>query len=344
MATPYSVFRQPSQSPAFSYGGITDPYNAFGGASPFVYGSPEQIGSFNPLSYQTSSPSDALSAGQFAQMITPFMGPVGAAISGGIGLFGNILNQRSQARQAQQELANRMAIAQMQGQTSRDVANINTAPALQNAALARQSFERNQSLLNALLGGPGTAGLRGGQTSPLANQMAALFRDDLGTPATTLASQAMASQGDVLSGLMPGSANFFQGTSPQLFSQQMNQIMGGAAGALGGQLRGAQAGLGGAGMAAGSPVGQGIQRQFASQAAAGAQNALTSALLQRQGEQFARQQAQADYNARLAQLGLGQQQARQQFGLGFGQLGLGQQQQRLAQRGQRLGLMGQLLG
>ena len=70
---------------------------------------------------------------------------------------------------------------------------------------------------------------------------------------------------------------------------------------------------------------------------------MTSAFMNKYGQDFQRQQAQAGYNTQLAGLGLEQQQQNQQFGLGMGNLALGQQQQQLAQRGQRLGLLSQLL-
>jgi hypothetical protein len=282
-------------------------------------------------------------------MLSPTMGSAllggGFGIAqAGVGLVGQLLAAQQQAKTARQQMENQLAIQRMQGETQRDVAGINTAPALQNVALLQAKYGRGNDLLNALLAGGSTSGsMRHGPTNPLQGQLAGLFQEDQGPSAVQLAQQSMAGQPNLLSSLQQGGGQFFQGMPQGLFQQQLNQILGNASSSLGGQLRGANAGMAGAGMAPGSGAGMGLQRQFGNQAAAGAQNAMTGAFLNKYGQDFQRQQAQAGYNTQLANLGLGQQQQNQAFGLNMGQLGLGQQQQRMAQRGQKLGLLSQLL-
>jgi hypothetical protein len=311
---------QPDYMQPYNYGMLGQPMN-FGGAGAQSYG--------NAMSPEMLS---MLGGGAF--------GLAGA----GVGLVGQLMAQQSQAKTARQQMENQLLMQRMQGETQRDVAGINTAPALQNVALLQTKYGRGNDLLNALLAGDPTAGsMRHGPVNPLQGQLAGLFQEDSGPSPVSLAQQSMANQPNLLAGLQQGGGQFFQGMPQSLFQQQLNQILGNASSALGGQLRGANAGMAGAGMAPGSGIGHGLQRQFGNQATAGAQNAMTGAYLNRYGQDFQRQQAQAGYNAQLANLGLGQQQQNQAFGLNMGQLGLGQQQQRMAQRGQRLGLLQQLL-
>jgi len=272
---------------------------------------------------------------------------LGQSLSGGFGILRDALNRPAERERVQNELNNRLALQNMQGATQLAASRINTQPALLNAKLNEQAYGRRNDLLNMLMGQPGRF-TQPGTANSLQGFLPGLLTGSDGASAglnpVNLAMMGAGPQSNYLSQLIAGAPNQFQGMPQGLFQQQLNQIMGGAAQGLGGQLRGANAGMAGAGMAVGSPVGQALQRQYANQALAGAQNAMTGAALNRQQQDFARQQAGAGYQQGLANMALGQQQQRQQFGLGLGQLGLGQQQARLQRQQLGTGLLGNLLG
>ena len=241
------------------------------------------------------------------------------------------VNNASDLEQLMRSLTSQERISGLNNQNALQVAGINTAPALQAQQLARDAFSGRQNLLQQILGaGGGLGGLFGEPTgdSPL------------------MVAQGGSSNGDVssqyLQQLIAGAEDQFTAMPQELFQQQLNQILGNSASALGGQLRSAQGAAGGAGMGANSPVARALQNQYGNAASASTQNSLTNAFLGKYNTDFQRQQAQAGYRQGLGQLALGQTTQNQNYGLGLGNLQLGTLQNSTQRRGQNLGLIGQL--
>lgn len=241
------------------------------------------------------------------------------------------VNNAADLEQLMRSLTSQERIAGLNNANALEVAGINTAPALQAQQLARDAFSGRQNLLQQILGaGGGLGGLFGEPTgdSPL------------------MVAQGGSSNGDVssqyLQQLIAGADDQFTAMPQELFQQQLNQILGNSASALGGQLRSAQGAAGGAGMGANSPVARALQNQYGNAANASVQNSLTNAFLGKYNTDFQRQQAQAGYRQGLGQLALGQTTQNQNYGLGLGNLQLGSLQNSTTRRGQNLGLIGQL--
>lgn len=241
------------------------------------------------------------------------------------------VNNAADLDQLMRSLTSQERIAGLNNRNALDVAGINTAPALQAQQLARDQFQNRNNLLTQILGASG--GING------------LFAADTGVSPLSVA-QGGANNGDVssqyLQQLIAGADDQFTAMPQELFQQQLNQILGNSASALGGQLRSAQASAGGAGMGANSPVARALQNQFGNAANASTQNSLTNAFLGKYNTDFQRQQAQAGYRQGLGQLALGQTTQNQNYGLGLGNLQLGSLQNSTTRRGQNMGLIGQL--
>lgn len=250
--------------------------------------------------------------------------------SGAMGLAG--VNNAADLEQLVRSLTSQERISGLNNQNAVQVAGINTQPALQAQQLARDQFAGRQGLLQQILGTDGAS-------------LSGLLGPDAG-PSPVGVAQGGSNAGDVSSGwlaqLMAGADSQFTEMPQELFQSQLNQILGNAGSALGGQLRSAQGAAGGAGMGALSPVAQALQQRYGTASNAATQNSLTNAFLGKYNTDFQRQQASAGYKTGIGQLGLGQTQANQQFGLGLGNLQLGTLQNTTQRRGQNMGLIGQL--
>ncbi len=241
------------------------------------------------------------------------------------------VNNAADLEQLMRSLTSQERITGLNNQNALQVAGVNTAPALQAQQLAREQFQNRNNLLSKILGQSG--GING------------LFAEDTGVSPLSVA-QGGTSNGDVSSNylqqLIAGADDQFTAMPQELFQQQLNQILGNSASALGGQLRSAQGAAGGAGMGANSPVARALQNQYGNAANASTQNSLTNAFMGKYNTDFQRQQAQAGYRQGLGQLALGQTTQNQNYGLGLGNLQLGSLQNSTTRRGQNLGLIGQL--
>jgi hypothetical protein len=246
-----------------------------------------------------------------------------------LGLAG--VNNASDLEQLMRSLTSQERISGLNNQNALQLAGINTAPAFMAQQLAQRKYSSNQSLLQQILGSSGGMG--------------GLFGNDTG-PSPVGVAQGGSNTGDVssayLAQLMAGADDQFTAMPQDLFQSQLNQILGNAGSALGGQLRSAQGAAGGAGMGANSAVSQALQSQYGNASNAATQNSLTNAFLGKYNTDFQRQQAQAGYRQGLGQLALGQTQQNQQYGLGLGNLQLGTLQNTTQRRGQNMGLIGQL--
>jgi hypothetical protein len=259
---------------------------------------------------------------------------IGQGIGGQQGVLGTLFNFFGTPQSLRSQLSNEAYLGRLQARTGKEIARINQAAPNIMADLAQRRFGYGGDIFNNLLGGGGT---RGVLADILSGNDAAPGMNPIG-----VASQY--SPGWAFGNLFSNAANQFSPMSPGLFQSQLNQLMGNAASSLGGQLRGANAGLGGAGMAAASPLGQGLSNQFAAQTAGSAQNSLTSAFLNKYQQDLARAQAQAGYNTGIGNLLAQQQQTRAGFGQGLGNLALQGQQLATQRQGQVLGLAQSLLG
>lgn len=262
-------------------------------------------------------------------------GGMGGGLMGGLfGLGQSWMNNNAAMARQQQQLANAWKTAKLQSSTQKDVANINVAPQNLLAGLQQQRFGRGNDLYNSMGGGA--------QGGWLANILSG--NDQAGGPNPLDLAQQYAPQGNAFGNMFAGAQNQFAPMPPGMFQTQLNQIMGGAASGLGGQLRSSNAQLAGSGMAPGSAVGQGLRNQYGAQALAGAQGNMANAFQNKYQQDFGRQQAQAGYNTNLGGLLLNQQGQRQQYGLGLGGLGLQGQQLATTRRGQGLTLAQSLFG
>ena len=151
------------------------------------------------------------------------------ALAGGVGQGASgLLNTFMRSPSERAQTAQQWKLGQLQSRTQKAVANINTAPALGQLALQQQRYGRS----NDFLGGLGGIG-QGGWLS----QMLMGNNDQMGGPDSMGLAQQYAPNENAFGNMFSGAQNQFSPMAPGLFQSQLNGILGGAAGALGGQLR-----------------------------------------------------------------------------------------------------------